>query len=44
MQIKNCTLSSLLTKKQDKKMNEETEKQQDTENHLVSKLTVGTGG
>jgi hypothetical protein len=34
-------LSSLLTKKQDKNMNENIEKQEDTEKHLLDKLNVG---
>jgi hypothetical protein len=35
------SLSSLLTKKQDNKMNEEPEKKQDAEKHLLDKLSVG---
>ena len=35
------SLSSLLTKKQDKNMNEELEKQQDAEKHLLDKLPIG---
>jgi hypothetical protein len=34
-------LSSLLTKKQDKNMNEDIEKQEDTEKHLLDKLPIG---
>jgi hypothetical protein len=35
------SLSSLLTKKQDNKMNEEPEKKQDAEKHLLDKLSLG---
>ena len=35
------SLSSLLTKKQDNNMNEEIEKQEDTEMHLLDKLPIG---
>lgn len=35
------SLSSLLTKKQDKNMNEEHEKQQDIQKHLLDKLPIG---
>ena len=35
------SLSSLLTKKQDINMNEEIEKQEDTEKHLLNKLPIG---
>lgn len=34
------SLSSLLTKKQDKNMNEEPEKQQDIQKHLLDKLPI----
>jgi len=34
------SLSSLLTKKQDKNMNEDVEKQEDAENHLLDKLPI----
>jgi hypothetical protein len=34
-------LSSLLTNKQDKNMNENIEKQEHTEKHLLDKLNVG---
>jgi hypothetical protein len=35
------SLSSLLTKKQDKNMNEDIKKQEDTEKHLLDKLPIG---
>lgn len=35
------SLSSLLTKKQDKNMNEETERQQEIQKHLLDKLPMG---
>jgi hypothetical protein len=35
------SLSSLLTKKQDKNMNEDIEKQENTEKHLLDKLPIG---
>lgn len=36
-------LSNFLTKKQDNSVNEEIEKQQDTEKHLMNKLPIGDG-
>jgi hypothetical protein len=35
------SLSSLLTKKQDKNMNKDIEKEEDTEKHLLDKLPIG---